>query len=152
MQSGEEWKTEKMRSILLKGTIEETLTYPMSLVENILEGEWQLALSTISFLYNEKDEENPKEIPREVLKVTANYVMGQDVNEFKEVTYSPLVLSTVRYGAAHGSKSTIGFKNQNFFRVNNPQQELSISLKTIDTDMMTEGSIVFLLILLRRVR
>ncbi len=141
-----------LRSILLKGRVDQTLKYPLGLIEKIQEGEWQIALSTISFIYDAKDQENPKEIPREVIKVTTNYVMNQEVNELGEVVYIPAVLSTLRYGAAHESKSTIGFKNQNFYVVNNPQQELQVSLKTVDTNKMTEGSTVFLLLLLRRVR
>ena len=140
------------RSVLLKGRVDQTLTFPLGRIVKIMDGEWQIALSTISFFYAPKDEENPKAIPREVLEVTSNYVMLEDINERNEIILSPGVLSMVQYGGGHGTKSTIGFRNQNFFSINNPQQQLTISLKTVDTKQFTEGAIVFLLVLVRRIR
>ncbi len=139
-----------LRSILLKGSIDQTLTYPVGSIVKIYEGEWQLALSTISFLYDKKEKTNP--IPREILTLTTNFIMAEDINERSEVILAPAILSMVKFGAANNAKSTIGFRNQNFFKVNNPQQELQLDLKTVDTKKTTEGASVFILLLLRRVR
>ncbi len=140
------------RSILLKGRIDQTLTYPVGLIAKINEGEWQIALSTISFIYEKEDKQNPKPIPREILAVTTNYIMAEDINERSEVILASEVLSLVQYGGPHNSKRSIGFRNQNFFLINNPQQELRVDLKTVDTNQRTEGAAVFLLLLLRRIR
>ena len=86
------------------------------------------------------------------MQITTNFVQSTTVNERSEIVLTPTVLSTVMYGAKHGYKSTIGLKNQNFFTVNNPKQQLEIDFKTVDTEVSTEGASVFVLFLLRRVR
>ncbi len=146
------WKM--FRSILLKGTVDQTLTYPVGSVVQIFEGEWQLALSTLSFVYDKEDKVNPNPISREILALTTNYVMAEDINERSELVLAPEILSMVQFGGprAHGSKVSIGFKNQNFFCVNHPEQELRLSLKTVDTQKTTKGAAVFVLVLLRRAR
>ena len=106
-----------LKSVLLKGTIDQSLKYPLGLVHEITEGDWQIALSTISFKFHAKTQHEP-DIPRRVLKITSNYVMTHDVNERNEIIYTPAVLSTIFYGGKHGTETTIGFKNQNFFQVN----------------------------------
>ncbi len=140
-----------LHSILLKGAIGQTLTYPVMSVLNIREGEWQIGLSSVSFLYNSA-EEHPARIPRVVLKITSNYVLTQDINERGEVITAPACLSVVRYGGNHGTVSTIGFKHRDMFRVNSAEQDLIVSFDTIDTNTFTSGSHVFLLVILKRVR
>ncbi len=140
-----------LRSVLLKGTVDQILKYPLRLVMDITEGEWQIALSTISFKYYTRSE-HQEDIPRKVLQLSSNYVITQDVNERNEVISTEAVLSTIFYGGKHGTENTIGFKNQNFFTVTNAEQELQIKLTTIDQNDFTTGASVFLLVLLRRVR
>lgn len=140
-----------VHSILLKGSINETLRYPLAQVYNINEGEWQICLVSVSFLYHSK-QAHPLPIPREILKISANYVLTQDVNERSEKIMVPAVLAVLQYGGNHGSKSTIGFKSQVYFTVNNPEQDLIININTIDTSQDTTGSSVFLFLLLRRIR
>ncbi len=140
-----------LKTVLLKGNIGKTLTYPLSLTQNIREGEWEIGLCNVSFLYNSK-QEHPANIPRTVLKISSNYVLTQDINERGEVTTVPAILSVVKYGANHGSIATIGFKNRDYFRVNQPDQDLIISFQTIDTEEFVTGANVFLLVALRRLR
>ncbi len=140
-----------LKSVLLKGTINQTLVYPLTLVQNVREGEWQIALNNVSFMY-QSEQQHPEPIPRVVLKITSNYVMTQDVNERNEIVTVPAVLSALRYGGSHGQCSTIGFKNVYFYTINNVEQNLIIKFETIDTGRFTTGAEVFLLILLRRVR
>ena len=140
-----------IKSVLLKGRVDQTLKYPVGRIIDITEGEWQLALSTISFKYYSKSKHN-QDIPRKVLQLTSNYVMTKDIDERDEVVSTEAVLSTVYYGGRHGTETTIGFKNQNYFTVTNAEQELQITLSTIDTKELISGASVFLLILLRRMR
>ncbi len=140
-----------VHSLLLKGSINETLRYPVSQLYNINEGEWQICLVSVSFLYYTK-EQHPSAIPREVLKITSNYVMTQDINERSEKITVPATLAVLKYGANYGTKSTIGFKSQVYFTINNPEQDLVVRLQTIDTSQDTTGASVFLFLLLKRVR
>ena len=140
-----------IKSVLLRGTVDQTLKYPLGLILDIMEGEWEMALSTVSFKYYSRSK-HQEDIPRKVLQLTSNYILTQDVNERNEVISTEAVLSTVFYGAKHGSEMTIGFKNQNYYRVNHPHQELQISLTTIDEKKFLTGASVFLLVLLRRTR
>ncbi len=59
------------QSILLKGTVDQVLKYPIGLTQKIFEGEWECALNNISFLYADK-KTHPTAIPREVLTVSVN--------------------------------------------------------------------------------
>ena len=120
-------------------------------VLNIREGEWQMGLSNVSFLYN-SEEQHPDRIPRVVLKIESNYVLTQDINERGEVITVPAILSVVRHGGNHGTSTTIGFKNRDFYCINSAEQDLVISFKTVDTDQFTSGSNVFLLLVFKRVR
>ncbi len=140
-----------LKSILLKGNVGKTLTYPVPSVLNIREGEWQIGLSNVSFIYDSA-EQHPSRIPRVILKITSNYVLTQDINERGEVITVPACLSVVRHGGNHGSSTTIGFKNRDYYNVNNAEKELIISFKTVDTDKFTTGSNVFLLVVFKRLR
>ncbi len=140
-----------VKSVLLKGSIDETLRFPLGKLENIQEGEWQLALVSVSFRYNSR-EEHPGNIPREILKVTTNYVMTQELNEHSEKVVVPATLSLLEYGGVHGSKKTIGFKNQIYFTVNNPEQDFVVKFSTVDTNQMVTGSNVFLFVVVKRIR
>ena len=113
-----------LKSVLLKGTISQTLTYPLTLTEEVRDGEWEIALNNVSFLYHTK-EAHPAPIPKNILKITSNY---------------------------HGQKSTIGFRNRDFYTINNVEQNLIIKFDTIDTNEFTTGAEVFLLVVLKRVR
>ncbi len=140
-----------IKTVLLKGSINQTLTYPISMTHNIREGEWHIGLCNVSFLYHSK-EQHPQPIPRVILKISSNCVLTQDINERGEVTTVPAVLSVVRYGGNHGTIATVGFKNRDYFCINNAEQELVIKLETVDTDKFTSGASVFLLVVLKRVR
>ncbi len=137
--------------ILVRGSVDQPLKYPLQQVVDITRGEWQVALSTITFRYHSKSQHEAV-IPRKVLKVTSNQVMTHDVNDRNEVIYTAAVLSTVYYGGKHSTETTIGFKNQNFYTVNNPLQELELKLSTIDKGEFVTGGSVFVLLLFRRVR
>ena len=140
-----------LKPIVLRGTIDQTLKYPLGQIENIQEGEWQLSLISVSFIYDNKNK-HPAEIPRKVLKVTSNYVLTTDINERSEKITVQAPLAVLRYGAAHASVATIGFRSQLCYTINNPEQELSIKFITIDTNTMTSGASVFLYLVLKRVR
>ncbi len=140
-----------VKPVLLKGNITETLRFPLGKIESIQEGEWQLALLSVSFAYNSK-EEHPDKIERKLIKVTSNYVMTQEINEQAEKVVVPAVLSVLEYGSFHGAKKTIGFKNQIFYSINNPEQDLVVKFSTVDTNFMLTGANVFLLLLIKRIR
>ena len=140
-----------LKTVLLKGVINKTLTFPLTSTQNVREGEWQISLCNVSFLYNSK-EEHPAKIPRAVLKITSNYVLDKDINERGEVVTVPAILSVVKFGANHGSIATIGFKNRDFFTINNTEQDLVLKFETVDTETFVSGASVFLLVALRRVR
>ncbi len=140
-----------LKTIFLKGTINEALTYPLPLIENIRVGEWQMALSSVSLKYFTQSQ-HPNPIKRVSLKISSNYIMGKDVNEQNEIISKPATISAIQFGGNYGQSSTIGFKNRDFFTINNPEPNLRISFKTVDTEEFVTGAHVFLLIVLKRVR
>ncbi len=140
-----------LKSVLLKGVINQTLTYPLSLVLPIREGEWHISLASVSLQYHSKAQ-HPAPIPRTILKVTSNYVTTQDVNSRNEVIASPAILSVFRIGGEHDACTTIGFRNRDFFTVNSAEPNLKINLQTVNTNEYTTGADVFLLVVLKRVR
>ncbi len=140
-----------LKPILLRGTIDQTLKYPLGQIENIQEGEWQLSLISVSFIYNKRNE-HPADIPRKILKISSNYILTSDINERSEKITVQAPLAVVRYGAAHGTVATIGFRSQLNYPINNPEQELVIKFTTVDTNMTTSGASVFLYGALKRVR
>ncbi len=140
-----------VHSLLLKGSINETLRYPVGQIYNVNEGEWQLCVVSISFKYYSK-EEHPNPIPREILTISSNYILTQEINDESQKITVPAVLASLKYGANHGSKVTIGFKSQVYFTVNNAEPELVVKLDTIDTSQEVTGASVFLFALLKRIR
>ncbi len=133
-----------IRSYLLRGELGSQLQFPISRTEDILSGTWELAFSTISFEYQETS-------APVLLRITSNLVMGRSVNSRKELTSEEATLNMVMVKPIAGSRGIIGFRQRDFYEVNNAQHDMVINVTNLSEGPLPRAA-VFLHVLLRRSR
>ncbi len=137
----------KLITVLLNGNIESDLTYPIGIIEQVNEGQWEISVSSIAFQYTAN---SPPPVSH--VTVSCNFVMGKFVNASLEPFVDQAVLNLLVYGnKPKGMRTIIGLKQREYFSVNNAQQVLRLSLKDSQSGQRLFGSVVTALILLRRI-
>ncbi len=133
-----------VKSYVLSGNLGTDLSFPIGRTENILVGTWEMCFSSISFQYSETH-------AQVILRITTNLVMGKGVNEKSELTGEPTTLNLVLVRPVSGTLALVGFRQRDYFEINNAQQDMVIHITNL-----TEGPLpnakVFLHVLLKRVR
>ncbi len=134
----------KTTSVLLRGEVGSDLVYPLSLIEDVLDGRWEMCVSTIGFTYTTP-------APTQHLAISSNYVMGKFVSGTSPSAGQTILNLCIFGNRTAGAKTIIGMKQQTYFPVNNAQQFLRVTLKNAETGERPSGANVIALILLRRV-
>ena len=125
-----------MRSFtaLLQGPVNGELTYNIGLLDDLFEGQWELAVSSVGFHYTGATTPS-------ILKLQCNCVSGKFVDANKQLYTAESVLNIAIFGGkAIGTKIVIGMKQRDYFAVNTPQQILRFSFKDVETDTFVTGS------------
>ncbi len=137
----------KLISVLLKGEIESDIVYPISLIEQVNEGAWEMCITTLGFTYTSEDV-----VPVSHVAISSNFVLGKSVNDRNEPCGEEAVLNLCIYGNKKvGAKTIIGMRQQTFFAINNAQQNLKLTLRNAATNERLSGSNVVVQVLLRRI-
>ena len=134
-----------LRSCVLRGQLEGPITFPFGLIENIREGTWQIAFSSVSFAYTSN-------IRSTFLAVSSNYVTGFTVNASKELVSSEVIMNIIHIKGSAGSKGIVGFRQRDFYQVTDPTEDLTIHFVDVQTGRPVTGSEVIVHALLKRVR
>ena len=131
-------------TLLLSGPIDRPLEFPLLRLYNVNEGEWELAIASASFHYSKK-------ISRSLATFSCNYVVGQGINDNKEIVSERQILGVTTIGKNVGEKHTISFK-RDFFIINRPDPILSFYVYNIETAETFTGATLYLYLYLRRRR
>ncbi len=132
-------------SVLLEGPINTVLKYNVGLLENLNEGLWELAISSVAFSYIEATQPS-------ILKIQCNSVMGSFVNANLQVYTSERILQLVIFGGkAVGHKMVIGMKQRDYVLINKTQQILEVTLKDVERNDFVSGANVYMTIVFRRI-
>ncbi len=133
-----------MRSCVALGSLEQGLSYPIGRILDVSEGVWVMCLSSLSIEYTAN-------VPPTFLSVSSNFVAGFEVSGMGQLVDKNVTLNVVFLRGNSGAKSIIGFRQRDFFEINNPQQDITIEFRGLDGSVV-QGAKVFAHILLRRVR
>ncbi len=135
----------KLKSVLLKGEIENCLKISISSIEpDILSGKWQLAISSIGISFN-------SEIKSTLLTVSTNFIIGRSLNNSGQLILSPSVLHLFSCAGNQGEKKTFCPKSKDFFEVTNASSVLEFYLKNVENDSYISGAQCYILIVMRRI-
>ncbi len=136
------------RTITLRGDISNKINFRIGDVENILDGEWHIALSSLSLHYGTNRAE------RALISITTNFVTQTTIEESSgNVIQEKASLGITTYGGnSENQLVTLGFRNRDFLYVNKAQSTLSVTIKNIETGNHVRGAKAILLFCLKRVR
>ncbi len=136
----------RLFTVLLEGPVGTPLTYNIGLLDDLFEGQWELAVSSVGFNYTGVTSPS-------VLKIQCNCVTGKFVDARSQLYTAESVLNIAIFGGkAVGTKIVIGMKQRDFFGINTPQQILRVSLIDVETNTFVNGSAkAIILMVFRRV-
>ena len=136
------------RTVTLQGNISTEIDFPIGEVENILEGEWHIALSSLSLHYGST------RVDRSLISVTTNFVTQKTVDkDTKQVITEEASLGITTFGGnSENQLVTLGFRNRDFLYVNRAQNILVVTIKNVETGRPVSGAEAILLLCLKRVR
>ena len=133
-----------LKSCVISGTCEK-LTLSLGVTERIFEGTWELALSSISFHFK-------NDLSSSIVKISSNYVSNLEVNSNGSVSRQPACLNMIFLAGTANKKKLIGFKQRDFFEINNVEQDFKIFLTNAETNKPLSGITTYVHVLLRRTR
>ena len=136
----------ELKSYLLKGPSQSDISMPIGRLEDITEGTWEIGLSSISFAYTSSFSRST------LLQISCNFVMGKAVTPSGELEAVQTPMNMVLVKGTTGGRGIVGFRQRDFFEVNNAQQQLIFHLRDAETGNTVSGANIFLQVLLRRVR
>lgn len=137
------FKKMKLRSILIKGSLNEALTYSIShACPEIQKGVWEMSISSVTFNFESRI--------NTVLSVSTNFVQTQDINADNEIVIAPSILSNIACAGKQGDKKVIGLKWRDFFEVTTPYNKLEVYLKDIESQKFVSGATAYVLVLFRK--
>ncbi len=135
----------KIYAIALRGDIGERICFDIGAVIGISEGVWNIALSSVSFSHTETH-------GTDILSVRCNQVTQKSLNEKGELARENTILNMIAVARTAGVKNIIGFKQRDYFEINNAQHELFFELRDELEGKQLRGSLVIVHALLRRIR
>ncbi len=133
-----------LKTVIVSGAVNK-LSYPLGSTEKIFDGTWEMALSSISFIFK-------KEIPPTIVKIGTNFVTHLEINSTGEIIRQPACLNMIFISGSANKKNLIGFKQRDFFEINEMQQELKVFLSNAESSKSLEGIEAYVHILLKRKR
>ena len=102
-------------TVLLDGPVVSELTYNIGLLDDLFEGQWELAVSSVGFNYTRVTSPS-------VLKIQCNCVTGKFVDARSQLYTAKSILNIAIFGGkAIGTKIVIGMKQRDYFVINTPQ-------------------------------
>ncbi len=104
-----------------------------------------MCFSTVSFIFT-------KDVASTLLTITSNLVTGFKVNEARQIESEDVTMNCVLIKGSRGGKSIVGFRQRDFYEINNAQQDVKIYLRDAIDGTKVEGAHVLIHVLLRRVR
>ncbi len=136
------------RTYILQGDISEKINFRIGDVENILDGEWHIALSSLSLHYGLARAE------RALISISTNFVTQNTIepNTGSIIAEEASLGITTFGGNSENQLVTLGFRNRDFLFVNRAQSTLSVTIKDIETGTSVSGAKAILLFCLKRVR
>ncbi len=135
-----------LKGYLLKGPLQSEVSLPVGRFEDITEGVWEIGLSSISFAYTSTSNRTT------LLRISSNFVMGKELSLSGEIKAVQTPMNMVLIRATSGGRGIVGFRQVNFFEVNNAQQHLSFTVNDAETGDSVHGANIILHVLLRRIR
>ena len=119
----------KIKTVLLKGPMEETLTYKLCLADpSLRQGTWEMGLTICSYEVKEG-------VVNNIVTVSSNYVREQQVNENGDRVLAPSVLATFACSGTKGKKYAMGFRPETFLEVTTVEEVLELYIRDINTGM-----------------
>ena len=135
------------RTVTLQGNISETIKFPIGMVEDITDGEWHVALSSVSLHYGSQL------IEKCLVSVSTNLVTQKSVNSRGEVVKEEASLGITTFGGNTANQLvTLGFRNRDFLYVNQAQSVLGVNIRNIETQNNLAGAKAVILLCLKRVK
>ncbi len=135
------------RTVTLQGDVADKIYFRIGDVENILDGEWHVALSSVSLHYGNDRKD------RAFISVTTNFVTQSTVDSSGNITVEEATLGITTFGGnTENQLITLGFRNRDFLYVNRAQHILSVTIKNIETGAPVSGAKAIVLLCLKRVR
>ncbi len=135
-----------VHTLLLSGPIEKPLQFPVLRLHCVNEGEWELAIASVSLVYN-------KRIPRSLAAISCNYVLTSNINKNKDIISSNQILGITTIGKSIGEKHTIISFKRDYFVINRADPTLFFYFKNLEKEEEPfAGATVYLYLYLRRKR
>ncbi len=136
------------RTVILQGDIQKSISFPIGDVENILDGEWHIALSSLSLRYGNSH------IHKSLISVSTNFVTQKTIDQTsKQAIVEEASLGITTFGGNSANQVvTLGFRNRDFLYVNKAQRMLVVTVQDIETGRPVSGAKAILLFCLKRVR
>ncbi len=134
-----------LKSCVLRGQLDGKLTFPIGLVEDIKDGRWLMCFSTISFSYR-------KAVPARFLAVSSNFVTGFTVDSSNQLVSVDVTMNIIHVKGNPGTKGIVGFRQRDFFEVNNAQRDLTVRFTDASSGESVSGAEVIVHALLKRER
>ncbi len=117
------------------------------MVEDITDGEWHVALSSVSLHYGSQL------IEKCLVSVSTNLVTQKSVNSRGEVVKEEASLGITTFGGNTANQLvTLGFRNRDFLYVNQAQSVLGVNIRNIETQNNLAGAKAVILLCLKRVK
>ncbi len=112
---------------------DQTLSYPLGVIEAINSGRWELAISSIAVIISKNLAWNC------IYEVSTNYIDNVVIGTTGSREREPMTLSFFRLKGVPNDKLVVGFKWRDFFQITNPCKELILNFKQhVDPDMAPE--------------
>ncbi len=135
------------RTVTLQGDISDKIQYRIGDVENILDGEWHIALSSVSLHYGNDRQE------KTLITVSTNFVTQRTIDPSGKIAVEEASLGITTFGGnSENQLVTLGFRNRDFLYVNKAQHTLSVTIRNVETGARVFGAKAILLLCLKRVR
>ncbi len=135
------------RTVVLQGDIGSEIKFAIGQVENILDGEWHIAISSLSLRYG------PSKVNRSLVSISTNFVTQNSINSDGDIVLEEAPLGITTYGGnSENQVVTLGFRNRDFLYVNKAQQNLCINIKNAEDGSRMTGAKAIVLLCLKRVR
>ncbi len=130
----------KLIPILLRGSLEKTLTYNFGALYPVTSGEWELCIKTVAFSYQKLSPSDP-DLPNlnKFVRLTCNYVESLSLDQSQTQSQaSESILAILQLKLKGGQKHLIEFKNRDFFFVSSPSQKFKFFISNSDGSNLSD--------------
>ncbi len=133
----------KLKSILVKGPVDKTLTYKLCHCDpSVKRGLWEIAISSVSFYFTSDT--------NKLVRLSSNYVLGQEANEKGEIVTVSSTLSVVLCSGKKGTRTSLQLPSQNFFEINALHDVLELDFTNAYSGKSIKGANAYVFLLLRQ--